>query len=101
MTKTRITAALSAVVLGLLLAGCSSISAGTITDKGHSEGYDYYTFICGSYNSDGVCMVQVPIQQHQPPSWSFSLKDGKETGWTYVTEDTYNRYEIGDYYNAE
>lgn len=101
MTKTRITAALSAAVLGLLLAGCSSISAGTITDKDHRESYYYPQSYCSSYNSKGACTMHMTRMQYVAPKWSFSLKEGKETGWTYVTEDTYNRYEVGDYYNAE
>ena len=95
--KSKLAALLLAVVL---LAGCSPISSGIITGKTHHEGYYYTTTYCASWR-DGTCQFYMPQQNYQPPTWSFDLKDNKDTGWVYVGEGTYNSYEIGDYYGEQ
>ena len=90
---------LAAMLLCLALAGCSSpISSGIITDKTHKEGYYYTTLICGAYSSKGYCTVYIPIQNYSPPVWRFDIREDEQTGWVRVTEETYNSYEVGDYY---
>lgn len=101
MTKRRTLTLLAALFIGMLLAGCSAISAGTITQKNHSEGYYLTTTYCASYDSKGYCSMYLPRQTWYPPSWSFSLKNGEKTGWATVSEDTYGNYEVGDYFGTE
>lgn len=92
-----------AVVLATLaLVGCSAPTSGTIQDKDYQEGYYWTQFVCSGYSAQGVCTVQVPIQQYSPPRWSFDLYQSEdEHGWRSVSETTYNAYEVGDYYSEE
>lgn len=94
------------ILLGaLILAGCSSISEGYITEKKHREGYYYTTTVCSGYKP----MVCTPIIQYMPESWWFDLVEqtdglnGKEpeTGWVYVGPRTFDEYEVGDYYEEK
>lgn len=92
------------LVAGAVLAGCSSISSGYITKKDHREGYYYTTTYCASYDSKGICTMWMPRQNYVPPTWKFDIQDtgqdGKTvTGWVNVNEDTYSKYNVGDYYN--
>jgi len=89
---------LATLALCLALAGCSSVSSGVITDKHYKEGYYYTTTMCSVWDANGACVVYVPIQHYSPPSWRFDLRQYEETGWVYVSEGTYNSYEIGDLY---
>jgi len=85
----------------LALAGCGPTS-GTIHDKDHREGYYYTTYHCYSYDKNGSCTMNLPQQNYQPPTWSFDLYASEDDhGWHSVNEDTYNRYEVGDYYGEE
>lgn len=101
--KTKLLALLA---VGLFLAGCSSISEGYITEKNHQDAYTTTTLICASYGKYG-CTSWIPSVVHHPESWWFSLventgasidqKDPK-TGWVYVGPQTFEEYEVGDYY---
>ena len=94
--------ALALAAAAAVLTGCSPISEGRITQKTHEEAYDstYYTYQCISRHSDGTCSVNMPIPhtQHYPEEWGFDLTDGEQNGWVDVSEDTWNRYDVGDYY---
>ena len=98
-------------VAALLLAGvaalsaCSPISAGTITEKDHSDSYYYTTYDqhCTSYNVDGLCVTSIPVprQVYVPEKWSFDITDGDKDGWVTVSEDTWHSHEVGDYYGEK
>lgn len=101
---------LALLALALVLVGCSPISAGYITKKDHREGYYYPVQYCAIYDTkNGGCKMYATRQEYNPPTWRFDLREqsdglnGKEpeTGWVYVTEDTYARYEVGDYFEEE
>lgn len=81
-----------------VLTACSAISSGRITAKVlHPEHYST-TYICASYNAQGMCTVQVPVQSLVEESYSFDLESGEETGWVYVTKEEFEKYEVGDTY---
>ena len=103
MTATRrIPAALALAAAALVLASCSTVSSGRITEKTHSDPseYTYYIDHCVSYREDGTCSVNVPMPRTQqvPEKWGFDLVNGDEEGSVSVSEDTWNRYDVGDYY---
>ena len=83
----------------LLLTGCSSIDSGYVYDKIYEEGYYYVAYYqCMSYSSAGYCTIQVPVYQYDDPDWRLNIRNGDETGWVYVSEYTWNTYEVGDWY---
>lgn len=96
--------------LALMLAGCSSISSGYITDKTYTEPWTQQITQCWygmdypgmpNYLSKGSPYPCIPSGYRtvdHPASWEFSLKEEDETGWADVSEDTYNSYEVGDYF---
>lgn len=94
-------AALAFVVGTLILAGCSSISAGTITNKVAEPGMYTTTQSCAGYNKDGACSVWVPITSYDDPDWRFDIQEGDDRGWVYVSQDTFDRYEVGDYFAVD
>lgn len=97
-TKTKIAAAALAV---MLLAGCSPISSGTIESKDSGGDYYYTTMQCSYYNAKGLCQIWIPVQNYAPPWWSFNLVNRKgDKGWVYVTEDTWNNYSVGQFYES-
>lgn len=83
------------VVAGLVLTGCSSISAGTITNKVYEPGHYYSTMVCTPVGKVTVCN---PINQYDDEDWRFDIREGDKDGFVYVTEDTFNQYEVGDYF---
>lgn len=91
-----------ALAAAAILTACSPISEGRITEKTHAEAYDstYYTYQCMSYREDGTCAMDIPIPHTQriPEKWGFDLSTGDKEGWVTVSEDTWNRYDVGDYY---
>lgn len=92
---------LLAVAFVALLTACSPISSGTITDKTHYAGYHSTTYMCASYNAQGMCSVQVPITTWNPDTFKFNISQDGEDGWVMVSESTYNDYEIGDYFSKK
>lgn len=90
------------VTIALLLVGCSSISSGYITAKKYSPPSSYITQQCSYYNSKGVCTIWVPVTHHVDETFKFDLRnDNKDTGWIYVTESEYEKYQVGDYYGEK
>ena len=92
----------------LLLAGCSSIQAGTITAKVIEPETAYYTQQCSFYNSKGQCQAWIPIRHVDDQDWRFDLVEQVDpldhrdpaTGFVYVTAETYDAYEVGDYFDG-
>lgn len=110
------------IVPALALAGCGGpkgIDAGTITAKTFTAAHT------DTENVDGVCLVgvpvgstpgvtvctlhqQIPVETDYPDTWKFNLEacsTPRETntgncrkGYVTVTEETYEKYKIGDTY---
>ncbi len=91
----------ASIVMVLALAACGAPKQGTVHDKRYSEGYYSTYFMCASYNTDGICTVNIPQQQWNPPSWALDIYNGDDHGWRSVTEGTYNSVQVGDYVNLE
>lgn len=81
--------------LAVILAGCSAISSGTITGKEAEPGHYYTTQTCTPVGKVTVC---TPHTYYDDPDWRFDITEGKDSGWVYVTEETYGAYEVGDYW---
>lgn len=97
-----VTAAMAAVLtMLLLLAGCSAISTGRITDKIYTAPYTTMHMQCISFSSKGICTGQMPVYTNHPERFRFNLDNGRETGWVYVNELLYNTYNVGDWYGEE
>lgn len=82
----------------LLLAACSSISAGYITSKEHHDSYMYMTMSCAAYSSKGICTSWIQIWHTMPERWVLNLQDNGKDGWVDVDPSTYDKYEVGDYF---
>lgn len=95
------TAAAVAVAASLLLASCSAISSGRITDKNYSGPYSYVTYQCTAYRSNGTCMINMPVTHHVEERFSFDIEDGKDTGWVNVNKYDFESYEVGDWYEGD
>lgn len=92
MKKKLVTAA-ALVVATLALVGCSSISSGTIHNKQANPAI--WSTQCYPVGKVVTCH---PI--YIPASWEFDLYQSKDThGWHQVSESTYEKYQIGDYYS--
>lgn len=88
-------------IAALILTGCSSINSGTITGKGHSDATQIPVSYCLGYNSKGICTGYGLRYDYYPERWWFDLKQDDEKGYVNVYEDTWNSYEVGDYFDAE
>lgn len=94
-----------AVVFGVVAFGIidtknndmNKISEGIITDKYYRAAYTSTTTQRISKN------VTMPVTQYHPATYHFKIegnKDGKIVEYVFaVTENEYNAYKIGDYYN--
>lgn len=94
---------LIALGLGLLLlTGCSAINAGYITKKVAEPGNYVTTMSCTTIGEITTC---TPITTYDDPDWRFYLVEkadplnkDRKTGWVYVTPETFDEYEVGDYF---
>ena len=83
-----------ALAILFVLTGCSHIDSGTITQKvNEPERHYFITTYCGK----GCFMV---IPQFDDEDWRFDLDNGEDTGYVYVTEQTFDLYEVGDQYTT-
>lgn len=98
LVKTKVVGLLT---IALLLVGCSAISEGRITDKGHKDAYDIPVSYCVYYNNKGVCGAYGTRYDHYPERWWFDIEDGEKTGWVDVSEAMWNEYKIGEFYSPE
>lgn len=95
--KKKILAVLAAAVsFGVIFTGCAGIiKSGTVTDKEYKPAYTSTIFT-------RIGNVTVPYNIHHSAKYEIKLS-GEENGekvtrWIYVSEETYNSYNIGDYY---
>lgn len=77
----------------LFLAGCSSISSGTVTGKTYEPGFFLTTTVCS-----GQPVICTPILSWIPECYRLDLDDGKDTGDVCVSEEDYAAYRAGDHY---
>ena len=87
-----------AIVLLPVMTACSQISSGRVIAKQHEPGhYSYYE----SCSYIGKSMFCHPMPFYVAPSWELDLRQSaKESGWRDVTESDYDRYKVGDWYDA-
>lgn len=92
----------AAIAVGLMLTGCSAIDEGVITAKVYEEESTYYTTDCKAWRTTAqggmVCSFYGPTYHHDDADWRFDLRKGEDEGWVYVTPETYEMYEVGDYW---
>lgn len=91
-------ASAGAVILALALAGCSSISSGTITDKVHEPAHYNTSQVC---HMAGKVMICTPVKTYDDEDWRFDLREGDKEGWVYVTQETFDSYDIGNYWETK
>lgn len=81
----------------LVLTGCGWKGTGVVVEKTYSPAYDYVSFICSSYNAQGMCVVQVPITNHVPESYGYNVREdgtGKIHGVT-VNYEYWSTHDVG------
>ena len=76
----------------LVLTGCGGPETGEVVDKDYSPAFTTTTSICSPVGNVTVC---TPQTHYYPESWDLRLKNGDDEGWVGVSEETYNRCEIG------
>lgn len=90
-----------------LMTGCTAkITEGNVADKVYRESYTTTSMNCMTYNADGICTMQVPQTNRHPESWRILISGNNEKGeidtaWYRVSESTYERLEIGDFFRKE
>lgn len=82
-------------IVALVVAGCSSISSGIITNKVYNPGYWYTTTTCQLIGKTTIC---TPHTNYMPETYRFDITDSGKNGFVYVNGAAYNEYEVGDYY---
>lgn len=81
----------------MALVGCSSIDSGTITKKVYTAPYETTEYTCISRDTKTqTCKAQMPRQVHHSAAYKFDLKKNDKTGWVFVNEHDYNKYQVGD-----
>lgn len=98
MFRRVIVLVIAAAVIVSLLTGCG-ISEGQIIDKQYSPAHTTTTTQI-QYNPATKSNMIIPIIKNEPDRWKFKLKNNDDTGWIYVSKIVYDKFEIGDYYNA-
>jgi hypothetical protein len=81
----------------LVLAGCSTLSAGYVTNKTFTPAhYDTYTVCTSGPNGTTRCY---PHLRYTPDHYRLDLRNDKqETGWVLVTKADYDAHKVGDWY---
>lgn len=89
------------LALTVMLTACGWQGTGVIVSKRYTEAYQYISFICSSYNAQGICAVQVPITNYVPAYYYVGVKvdtDGK-TRDISVNLDYWNASKVGDQFD--
>jgi hypothetical protein len=104
------------LILILLLAACSSLSAGHVVERKFHPAYDWLWMMpiysgqtCIQSGTTQVCTPRytyIPMVMHEPDSWSITIEgqvrynQDPERRTLGVTEETYDSIEIGDWYEV-
>ena len=70
----------------------------TVLDKDHTQGYTMHTMVPVTV---GKTTIMQPQTVWIPPSWKLLLQYDGDAVWHSVSEETYNRYEVGDTFVKE
>ncbi len=98
MNIRRLLGSLAIATLAVVLAACgSSIQSGRITGKVYEEPYSWIQMVCVSYDKNSICTVQVPVTHEEPAHYRFNLEDGDKTGYVYVSPETFENHQTGDW----
>lgn len=88
------------VVITLLLTGCAP-KQGYIIEKDYDSAYFIYhpsTTSCSG--KPVICRTTPGYQQYVPENFGIKIEAANgDTGWRSVSEKTYAKIEIGDYYD--
>lgn len=110
--RTRL-AVLTLTALVTLTACGATVTSGTITGKDHDNAEVKTTRVCDRYTTTRsgtgkrarttrTCAHYGTRTRTEPESWEFTLRDKDgNTGEVDVTEDEYDRYQVGDKYPAK
>lgn len=85
------------LALTVLLTACGWQGTGVVVEKTYSPAYDYISFICSSYNAQGVCVVQMPITNHVSESYGYKVREDG-TGKIHhvsVNYDYWSTHDVG------
>ena len=87
-----------AILLVVLLAGCSAPDHGKVTDRQHTDAWVQIIPgqppICGG--NPPSCTPGMPMQMIPwPESWSIEITNGDDSGSRDVDRDTYNKCTVG------
>lgn len=94
----------SLALAAVLMAGCGSdIESGYVTRKTHEAAHAETRYVsrCGATDpKTGVCKRTESVPQYipYPEQWRLELMDGDATGYVYVPQVTWDRYNVGDHY---
>lgn len=83
----------------MLMAGCSQIKYGTVTDKSYHPAWTQYTTTqqCSGTPPNRIC-VPIVTPTFWPESYQLRLKNNQDEGWRSVTREEYDRYKVGAKY---
>lgn len=112
---------LIALLLGVAVLTACAPKQGDIVDKKYEPARTWYstepvyttqTYACTKTQTingktttiSSTCTRQVQtgthqVQHYDPEDHRLKISDGEDTGWVSVPEKTYDRAEIGDYYD--
>lgn len=108
----KVMAAIAAAGAAALIAACGgpSVTAGHVIAREYQPAYSYielfpvWTTTCMSTGSSVSCYPRIaffmPWVMYQPADWRLELKSGKLSGWTYVSEQQYDRARIGQWWGS-
>lgn len=90
-------------LVAALLAGCGSdIDQGFVTGKRHEPEWTEtrWNETCLAYDKNGLCRNKVRTPQYipHPEQWRLDLRDGELTGYVYVPPQTWDHYQVGDFF---
>ena len=86
--------ALLMIILALTLIGCTDLNSGTVTEKKYQPEEDIYSPI-PMYT--GKTLIIMPRWIHRPARYILYIENGEEHSVWYVSQETYDSVEIGDY----
>jgi hypothetical protein len=88
--------ALTGIAATALVTACGGVSSGIVENKAYDPPVETMYFICGAYNQQGMCTVQVPIFETVPECWRLDLVNAGEHGSVCVPPEQWGAAEVGD-----